>query len=157
MGYTDNTSSPRVSRGIAYVAANGYSNTRVAGNWYNWCLNAGNPVAAELVDFTHSGGVLTYTGSEEKVFKVLASVYMRGSLGVGQGNHILGISVNGAAPDLKNQCGVRLTSTASTATVTGVVTLSTGDTVSLQSLANAGSAFGTYAYYDWRSNLIVTE
>jgi len=133
------------ARGTVYQTASGNRENDVAGNWYDW---AGTFAAGDLQDFTHSGGVLTYTGTATRVFRVSANLRMRA---VGAGTPAwsrFGVSVNNADPDVQNERVFQAGGTWGLASGSAIVTLSTGDTVRLKSEAHTGAAAGTYVWWD---------
>jgi hypothetical protein len=142
------------SRGTTYTTVIGNRGTPVTGNWYDW---NGTFAGGDLQDFTEAGGVLTYTGSQTKVFKVSCQFYMRGGGTNGTGNKVMGISVNSATPAAYNQAPIRLSATASTGSIDGIVTMSTGDTVNPQILAVAGADGTTTAYWDLINKMTISE
>lgn len=142
------------SRGASYLTGTGAVATPSAGTWYDW---AGTFTGADLVDFTQSGGVLTYTGTPTKVFPVHVNLYMRGGGTNGTGNKQLGISVNNATPAAQNTRPIRLSGTSSTGSIDGMVTLATGNTVRVKILAVAGVDGSTLAYFDLVCGMTVVE
>jgi len=142
------------SRGVSYQSGAGHTNTPTAGSWYDLGVTNATFVGADLVDFTEAAGVLTYTGAPTKVFKVLANLYMRST---DAGNTPVGISINGADPIASNIGALRMGGVASTGSIVALVTLSTGDTVKVQTQALAGASGATYAYADLTNRLVVTE
>ena len=145
------------SRGSSYFSVAGSTKMPTDATWYDWGLTTGTFVGADLQDFTESAGVLTYTGTVTKVFKVSAEFILRGSGTAGTGTRNIGISVNAATPAAQCQRSAQLGGSKSTSSVSGVVTLSTDDTVRIQSEGAAGGDATTAILYDLIGGMTVTE
>ena len=141
------------SGGIAYQTAGGSVVNGTGGSWYDW---AGTFAAGCLTDFTHSAGVLTYTGAETRVFKANFNGVFRAT-GTGTPAWIsVGVSVNNATPATCTHRVMKGTSTATGASMSSLITLSQGDTVRMKSLAVATAEGSTTVYWDMICALTVS-
>ena len=141
------------SRGAVYQIVSGWANFPAAATWITWY---GTFAAGGLVDFTHVAGVLTYTGLETKTFHFVSNTYNRAS-GTGAGAIDSGVSVNGAAPDAWNVRTGRWAGTSTTTGTNGIVTLSTGDTVTLKYLSPAVTDATTNIFFDMTGGFSISE
>lgn len=144
------------ARGTVYQTAGDFTYNGTPGNWYDW---AGTFAAGGLQDFTHSGGVLTYTGTATRVFEVNWGGVFRGG-GNGMPAWVrIGASVNDAGPDIENQRFLNCGGGKRDASGSFIVTLASGDNVRLKTEAPAGATgpASTVVYWDMICTMTVSE
>jgi len=116
-----------VALGSCHLTSAGALTLTTGGTWYGWSTSSS--AVWEAVDtelFTHSSGILTYVGTEACWMQCAGHIYAGSTAASG---YYVGISKNGASPDLVNT--VRLAGTATTCAVQRSIYMSTDDTIEL--------------------------